>query len=133
MLGTYFGSTAHVSDYYIPGNGTSIQDVFPAEVFANGTALVDFTSDDGVKQDEHNTYNKSLQTIPVAKTKHLALFVAKVLVGRYTQGSNKIRKPPAPYDSCVDRVDNPSKFVIFEKHQIYPAYIIEYRRRFSVW
>ena len=30
------------------------------------------------------------------------------------------------YDSCVDQTQNPQVYVIFEKTQCYPAYIIEY-------
>ena len=30
------------------------------------------------------------------------------------------------YDSCVDQTQNPRVYVIFEKTQCYPAYIIEY-------
>ncbi|XP_025031535.1 poly [ADP-ribose] polymerase 12-like isoform X3 [Python bivittatus] len=61
------------------------------------------------------------------------LFVARVLVGDYVQGKASYVRPPSRpnqsngfYDSCVDNVLNPSVFVIFEKHQIYPAYIVEY-------
>lgn len=31
------------------------------------------------------------------------------------------------YDSCVNNSTNPSIFVIFEKQQIYPEYLIEYQ------
>uniref|UniRef100_A0A8C6Y9F8 PARP catalytic domain-containing protein n=1 Tax=Naja naja TaxID=35670 RepID=A0A8C6Y9F8_NAJNA len=55
------------------------------------------------------------------------MFVARVLVGDYVQGkASYVRPPPRAnqsnsfYDSCVDDVLNPSIFVIFEKHQIYP-------------
>ncbi|XP_033882099.3 protein mono-ADP-ribosyltransferase PARP12-like isoform X1 [Acipenser ruthenus] len=61
------------------------------------------------------------------------LFVARVLVGEFTRGkSNYVRPPPKDgnntsfYNSCVDSKSNPSIFVIFEKHQIYPEYLIEY-------
>ncbi|XP_062860334.1 protein mono-ADP-ribosyltransferase PARP12-like [Trichomycterus rosablanca] len=60
------------------------------------------------------------------------MFVARVLVGHYTCGSSTIVRPPAKttgkdlYDSCVDDISNPSIFVIFEKYQIYPEFIIEY-------
>ncbi|XP_041112980.1 protein mono-ADP-ribosyltransferase PARP12-like [Polyodon spathula] len=73
-----------------------------------------------------------------AKTKdgqHI-MFAAKVLVGEFTQGNSSFRRPPSKdarstglYDSCVDNMDNPSIFVIFEKHQIYPEYVIEYSNR----
>nr|XP_021140308.1 poly [ADP-ribose] polymerase 12 isoform X2 [Columba livia] len=61
------------------------------------------------------------------------IFVAQVLVGDFVQGNEKyLRPPPRPgcknrlYDSCVDDPTDPSIFVVFEKHQIYPAYILEY-------
>ncbi|XP_065514711.1 protein mono-ADP-ribosyltransferase PARP12-like isoform X2 [Caloenas nicobarica] len=65
---------------------------------------------------------------------HYTMFVAHVLVGDFVQGNHKyLRPPPRPgsknrlYDSCVDDPTDPSIFVVFEKHQIYPAYIVEYR------
>lgn len=54
------------------------------------------------------------------------MIAARVLVGNYTEGSCLLKKPPSGYDSCVDTVRDPSVFVIFEKDQIYPQYVIEY-------
>ncbi|XP_066540859.1 protein mono-ADP-ribosyltransferase PARP12-like [Hoplias malabaricus] len=60
------------------------------------------------------------------------MFVARVLVGHYTCGHQTFVRPPAKtpgkgfYDSCVDSKNNPSIFVVFEKYQIYPEFIIEY-------
>ncbi|TFK02811.1 Poly [ADP-ribose] polymerase 12 [Platysternon megacephalum] len=60
------------------------------------------------------------------------MFLARVLAGDFTLGSSSYLRPPAKdsgnnfYDSCVNSVSNPSIFVIFEKHQIYPEYLIEY-------
>ncbi|XP_063164401.1 zinc finger CCCH-type antiviral protein 1-like isoform X2 [Candoia aspera] len=61
------------------------------------------------------------------------MFVAQVLVGEFTVGHATYNRPPAKsagmvnfYDSCVDDLLNPSIFVIFEKHQVYPAYIVSY-------
>ncbi|XP_062860331.1 protein mono-ADP-ribosyltransferase PARP12-like [Trichomycterus rosablanca] len=62
------------------------------------------------------------------------MFVARVLVGSYTYGNSSMVRPPAKttgkdlYDSCVNNISDPSIFVIFEKHQIYPEFIIEYCR-----
>ncbi|XP_032077847.1 protein mono-ADP-ribosyltransferase PARP12-like isoform X3 [Thamnophis elegans] len=68
-----------------------------------------------------------------SKKQAKTMFVARVLVGDYVQGeASYVRPPPRPnqsssfYDSCVDDVLNPSIFVIFEKHQVYPAYVVEY-------
>lgn len=55
------------------------------------------------------------------------MFVARVLVGDFTQGEmGSISPPPPPYNSYVDIRSNPSVFVIFDKDQIYPEYVIEY-------
>ncbi|XP_073709806.1 protein mono-ADP-ribosyltransferase PARP12 isoform X2 [Misgurnus anguillicaudatus] len=61
------------------------------------------------------------------------MFMALVLVGEFTRGKSSFVRPPqknnnnqAFYDSCVDSETNPAIFVVFEKFQIYPEYIIEY-------
>ncbi|XP_018621479.1 protein mono-ADP-ribosyltransferase PARP12-like [Scleropages formosus] len=61
------------------------------------------------------------------------MFVCRVLVGDYTKGCSSYVRPPSKdggdvnfYDSCVDDVYNPSIFVVFEKHQVYPEYLIQY-------
>ncbi|XP_070612404.1 protein mono-ADP-ribosyltransferase PARP12-like [Erythrolamprus reginae] len=63
-----------------------------------------------------------------------SMFLAKVLVGDFTTGSPLYLRPPSKdnqsslfYNSCVDYLTDPSIFVIFEKHQIYPEYLIEYK------
>lgn len=64
------------------------------------------------------------------KTKKM--FMALVLVGDFIRGNNSLVRPPQKphsqrfYDSCVDNEANPAIFVVFEKFQIYPEYIIEY-------
>ncbi|XP_073506582.1 zinc finger CCCH-type antiviral protein 1-like [Phyllobates terribilis] len=62
-----------------------------------------------------------------------AMFVARVLVGNYVTGNPQMKRPPLRpgsssryYDSCVDNTISPSIFVVFEKHQIYPEYLLEY-------
>lgn len=60
------------------------------------------------------------------------MFVALVLVGEYTRGRSVYTRPPPKegskslYDSCVDSESNPGIYVIFEKQQIYPEYLIHY-------
>nr|XP_020458611.1 poly [ADP-ribose] polymerase 12 isoform X2 [Monopterus albus] len=60
------------------------------------------------------------------------MFVALVLVGEYTRGHSSYVRPPQKehsrdfYDSCVDCESNPSIYVVFEKQQIYPEYVIDY-------
>uniref|UniRef100_A0A3P9CRG0 Poly [ADP-ribose] polymerase 12 n=1 Tax=Maylandia zebra TaxID=106582 RepID=A0A3P9CRG0_9CICH len=63
-----------------------------------------------------------------------AMFISRVLVGDFTIGSSDYRRPPSKdggginfYDSCVDDVMDPSIYVVFEKHQIYPEYLIKYK------
>lgn len=63
-----------------------------------------------------------------------SMFVSRVLVGDFTRGSSDYCRPPSKdggdvnfFDSCVDDVRNPSIFVVFEKHQIYPEYLLQYK------
>ncbi|KAF4020354.1 hypothetical protein G4228_011780 [Cervus hanglu yarkandensis] len=62
-----------------------------------------------------------------------AMFLARVLVGEFVRGSTAYVRPPIKeaqgnilYDSCVNSMSEPSIFVIFEKHQAYPEYVIQY-------
>ncbi|XP_068943447.1 protein mono-ADP-ribosyltransferase PARP12 [Petaurus breviceps papuanus] len=61
------------------------------------------------------------------------MFLARVLVGEFTRGSSSYLRPPLKeghsnvfYNSCVNSTSDPSIFVVFEKHQIYPEYLIWY-------
>ncbi|CAI5635628.1 unnamed protein product [Oreochromis niloticus] len=63
-----------------------------------------------------------------------AMFISRVLVGDFTKGSSDYRRPPSKdggginfYDSCVNDVMDPSIYVVFEKQQIYPEYLIQYK------
>lgn len=62
------------------------------------------------------------------------MFVARVLVGEYTKGSSDLLRPPPKdggdinlYDSCVDDPKNPTIFVVFDRPQVYPEYLLQYR------
>ncbi|XP_029455646.1 uncharacterized protein LOC115090552 isoform X2 [Rhinatrema bivittatum] len=61
-----------------------------------------------------------------------SMFVARVLVGDSVPGNASFLRPPSKtsnvnfYDSCVDKMFDPSIFVIFEKHQVYPEYVLDY-------
>uniref|UniRef100_A0A665VBZ1 Poly [ADP-ribose] polymerase n=1 Tax=Echeneis naucrates TaxID=173247 RepID=A0A665VBZ1_ECHNA len=64
------------------------------------------------------------------------MFLAKVLVGKKSVGRHKYRRPPPLdpmtkqyrlYDSCVDSIDKPSIFVVFDSCQCYPYYLIKYK------
>ncbi|XP_077003321.1 protein mono-ADP-ribosyltransferase PARP12 [Tamandua tetradactyla] len=61
------------------------------------------------------------------------MFLARVLVGEFIRGNSSFVRPPAKegqsnvfYDSCVNSTSDPSIFVVFEKHQVYPEYLIQY-------
>jgi len=63
------------------------------------------------------------------------MFLARVLVGSYTEGRRLFRRPPPidftnpygrTYHSCVNYVDDPSLFVLFDSAQYYPQYLIHY-------
>ncbi|XP_063073843.1 protein mono-ADP-ribosyltransferase PARP12-like [Engraulis encrasicolus] len=61
-----------------------------------------------------------------------SIFVCRVLVGDFTTGERTFKKPPLKdeqyrFNSCVDNIDQPGIFVIFEKSQIYPEYLIQYQ------
>lgn len=63
------------------------------------------------------------------------MFLARVIVGSYTEGHSSYRRPPPKqpsnpasdlYDSCVDDKSNPTIFVVFDTDQFYPEYVIKY-------
>lgn len=63
------------------------------------------------------------------------MFLANVIVGSYVVGNTTTKRPPPKdtsnplsvlHDSCVNNVNNPTIFVVFERSQAYPYYIIEY-------
>eukprot|EP00063_Salmo_salar_P088909 XP_014063744.1 PREDICTED: poly [ADP-ribose] polymerase 12-like isoform X1 [Salmo salar] len=69
-----------------------------------------------------------------------SMFACQVLVGDYTQGNSGLRRPPPKgegsptlYDSCVDNVLNPSIYVVFERHQVYPEFLIKYDDSVMDW
>ncbi|XP_075198944.1 uncharacterized protein LOC142301806 [Anomaloglossus baeobatrachus] len=75
---------------------------------------------------------------PTSSGRH-AMFVARVLVGDFIKGDPHMKRPPLRpgsstryYDSCVDNITDPSIFVVFEKHQIYPEYLLEYNKQENV-
>ena len=63
------------------------------------------------------------------------MFYARVLEGRTVKGKEEYKRPPpihpnkpdgVLYDTCVDNKTNPSIYVVFEKEQCYPEYLIQY-------
>ncbi|XP_068505771.1 protein mono-ADP-ribosyltransferase TIPARP-like isoform X2 [Syngnathus scovelli] len=61
------------------------------------------------------------------------MFLAKVLVGKVTEGQLEYLRPPPCdsgtgfYDACVDDVLQPSIFAVFDNRQCYPYYLIKYK------
>ena len=65
------------------------------------------------------------------------MFMARVLVGRSAVGKRDYVRPPPInpaqrhgdlYDSCVNSLDQPKIFVVFDTDQCYPEYVIAYNR-----
>uniref|UniRef100_A0A3P8S937 Poly [ADP-ribose] polymerase n=1 Tax=Amphiprion percula TaxID=161767 RepID=A0A3P8S937_AMPPE len=62
------------------------------------------------------------------------MYLCRVLTGDFTVGQQNMIVPPAKgavsvqkYDSVVDRMANPSMFVIFHDSQAYPEYLITFK------
>ena len=64
------------------------------------------------------------------------MYIAKVLVGEYTNGKKGMKTPPTKndpynpglcYDSVVDDCSNPSMYIIFQDNQCYPEYLLTMR------
>uniref|UniRef100_A0A3Q3K0R8 Poly [ADP-ribose] polymerase n=1 Tax=Monopterus albus TaxID=43700 RepID=A0A3Q3K0R8_MONAL len=74
------------------------------------------------------TYSK-----PAADGSQL-MFVVRVLIGVFTVGNRNMKVPPPldnqqphdRYDSLVDKMDNPSMYVVFHDNQAYPDYLITF-------
>jgi len=56
------------------------------------------------------------------------MFLASVLVGKYSKGSRALVKAPEGFHSVVDRPYSPSIYVVFLIKQAYPAYVISFKR-----
>lgn len=72
----------------------------------------------------------------VDKEKNKYMFLVKVLCGKLALGDPKYARPPPVdpknpnselYDCCVDNLDNPRVFCVFDKNQYYPQYMIKYK------
>ncbi len=98
----------------------------------SGGAAVQIVQPQGVPPQPSTSAGGS--TADTMRSGHM-MFVSRCLVGQYTQGRACLRKPPPldpsdPYgksfDTCVDNVNEPKIYVIFDSSQCYPEYIIEY-------
>lgn len=66
---------------------------------------------------------------------HKRMYLARVLVGDYTQGKSGLITPPNKssgnntdlYDSVTDNAANPTMFVVFTDNQAYPEYLITFK------
>lgn len=62
------------------------------------------------------------------------MFACRVLVGQYTKGESHYCRRPARdtagnlYDSCVNDVREPTIYVVFERSQVYPEFLITYEK-----
>lgn len=83
----------------------------------------------------YTTLQKHCMPTPIfaSTPAHKTMFLARVLVGEYALGRAVYCRPPSKdtsftnfYDSCVDDLNNPKIFVIFDSNQIYPEYLIEF-------
>ncbi|KAM4614642.1 protein mono-ADP-ribosyltransferase PARP11 [Polymixia lowei] len=59
------------------------------------------------------------------------IFLARVMIGKSKLGDQNFTKPDNESttnynDSCVDDINHPKIFVIFDPNQIYPEYLIQY-------
>ena len=62
------------------------------------------------------------------------MYLARVLVGRYCEGNSRMKKPPPInseqpeilFDSMVDDIKIPTKFVTYYDNQCYPEYLITF-------
>ncbi|XP_030211514.1 uncharacterized protein LOC115543102 [Gadus morhua] len=77
-----------------------------------------------------------------------SMFVSRVLVGHHTWGDASYVRPPSKdggdtlikgalsrrtfYDSCVDDIHSPSIFVVFDRPQIYPEFLLTYKEKAAV-
>ena len=63
-----------------------------------------------------------------------AMYLARVLVGQYCQGDPSMKKPPPKdpqqpeilFDSMVNKMTDPSIFVVYYDNQCYPEYLIRF-------
>ena len=69
------------------------------------------------------------------------MFLAEVLVGTSAKGERSMTRPPVKseseskkerYDLCVDNVDKPTIFVLFDSDQYYPRFLIKYKTKSKV-
>ena len=124
---TGFGSNVQQSGRsQNPGFGT----ITYGTTFGNTSGPCDSTAGN-----DDNVPDITAEIGKVLRTGYKYMFVARVLVGRYCHGQSGMRKPPKDendpkkrtFNSCVNNVQHPSIFVIFDSAQAYPEYLVEYK------
>ena len=90
----------------------------------------------------HAKYSDKYTGPPTRVSQKRWMFMARVMVGQYTPGKRDLTRPPPLnpakphgelYDSCVDRMDRPNIFVIFDIDQCYPEYVLCYNIEPQSW
>lgn len=100
-----------------------------------GDSLSDTLYGKGVYFAKDASYSASSYTPRDPGTGLRHMYLAKVLVGEYTLGKPDIivapRKnssdPTDTYDSVVDKIPDPSIFVVFRDFRSYPEYLITFQ------
>ncbi|XP_069010893.1 poly(ADP-ribose) polymerase family member 14-related sequence 1 isoform X2 [Embiotoca jacksoni] len=95
-----------------------------AAAYGNGTYFAV-----NAKYSEHDTYSKP------NKNQEKFMYVCRVLTGDFTTGQSGMITPPPKagatslqmYDSVVDKMANPTMFVIFHDAHAYPEYLITFK------
>ena len=65
---------------------------------------------------------------------HRVMYLARVVVGQYCKGERSMKKPPPVnleypeilFDSMVDKLGDPSIFVVYFDYHSYPEYLISF-------
>lgn len=80
------------------------------------------------------SYSHTYSKVGPDEVRHM--FLAKVLVGKVCVGKHNYRRPPpissrkkhyCLYDTCVDNIQEPTMFVVFDSCRCYPYYLIKYK------
>jgi len=90
---------------------------------------------EGVCFATYSSYSLAFSKPPNAKG-DCCMYLAKVLVGKFTLGKRSLKTPPPIdpdrtehlYDSVVDSLDVPTVFVVFHDDQCYPEYLITFTK-----
>ncbi|XP_063073641.1 protein mono-ADP-ribosyltransferase PARP12-like isoform X2 [Engraulis encrasicolus] len=84
-------------------------------------------------RDASYSHNYTKEVLDHDSRHQRCMFVCRVLIGSYTRGHSHYRLPPSVdgegllmYDSCVNDVRDPSIFVVFDKQQVYPEFLLTY-------